>query len=66
MARSVEDVLARRVRLLFLDARAAIEASHFVAKIMADELKENETWIEEQIEKFKKVAESYVIDYYYE
>jgi len=33
---------------------------------MADELNKNEVWIEEQIEKFKKVAESYVIDHYYE
>lgn len=66
MARSVEDVLARRIRLLFLDAKTAIEASPFVAKIMANEFNRNEAWIEEQIEKFKKVAESYVIDHYYE
>jgi glycerol-3-phosphate dehydrogenase len=66
MARSVEDVLARRTRLLFLDARSALEASPFVAKIMADELKKDKTWIEEQEAMFKEVAESYVIDYYYE
>ena len=35
MAQSVEDVLARRVRLLFLDARAAIEIAPRVAAIMA-------------------------------
>ncbi len=66
MARSVEDVLARRTRLLFLDARAAIVSSAFVAKIMADELKRDKNWIEEQDAKFKKVAISYVIDHYYE
>ena len=66
MARSVEDVLARRTRLLFLDAKSAIEASPFVAKIMADELKKDKTWIEEQEAKFKIVADSYVIDHYYE
>ena len=66
MARSVEDVLARRVRLLFLDAKAAIEASSFVAKIMAEELNKNDHWIEEQNKKFNKVASKYVIDHYYE
>jgi len=66
MARSVEDVLARRTRLLFLDAKSAIEASPFVAKIMADELKKDKTWIQEQETMLKKVAESYLIDHYYE
>jgi len=66
MARSVEDVLARRVRLLFLDVKVAIESSLFVAKAMAKELNKDEAWIEEQVEKFKKVADKYVIDYYYE
>lgn len=37
-ARSVEDVLARRNRLLFLDARAAADAAPAVAKVMAHEL----------------------------
>ena len=65
MAMNVEDVLARRTRLLFLDAKAAIEASPFVAKIMADELKKDDVWIDEQVEKFKKVAITYTIDHYY-
>lgn len=37
-ARDVEDVLARRSRLLFLDARAAVDAAEPVAEILADEL----------------------------
>lgn len=37
-ARSVEDVLARRSRLLFLDARAAASAAAPVAAILAEEL----------------------------
>ena len=64
MARTVEDVLARRIRLLFLDAKAAIEASPFVAKIMADELKYDKDWIDGQEINFKKVAMTYTIDYY--
>lgn len=38
LARSVEDVLARRCRLLFLDARAAARVAGDVAAVLADEL----------------------------
>jgi glycerol-3-phosphate dehydrogenase len=38
MARSVEDVLARRARLLFLDAAAAEAQADAVAAILAEEL----------------------------
>jgi glycerol-3-phosphate dehydrogenase len=38
MALTVEDVLARRTRALFLDARASIEAAEEVASLMAPEL----------------------------
>ena len=38
MARSVEDVLARRCRLLFLDAAAAALVAEPVARLMAEEL----------------------------
>ncbi len=40
MARSVEDVLARRCRLLFLDAHAAAEQADAVAALLAQELPE--------------------------
>ena len=38
MARSVEDVLARRTRALFLNARAALRMAPRVATILAEEL----------------------------
>jgi glycerol-3-phosphate dehydrogenase len=38
LARTVEDVLARRSRWLFLDAAAAAEAAEPVAAILAEEL----------------------------
>src|SRR5947207_9966013 len=38
MARTVEDVLARRTRALFLNARAAMEIASAVAELMAPEL----------------------------
>ncbi|MDO9634299.1 MAG: glycerol-3-phosphate dehydrogenase/oxidase [Paludibacter sp.] len=60
MARTVEDVLSRRVRLLIVDARAAIEAAPVVAQIMADELGYNQVWIDGQIEAFNKIAQKYL------
>ncbi len=61
MATTVEDVLARRVRLLFLDARAAIDCSHTVAQLLADELGYDEIWIQNQMDDFKKVANGFLL-----
>ena len=61
MAHSVEDVLARRVRLLFLDARAAIEIAPRVAEIMAKELDQTNEWIEQQVKDFTDLANGYLI-----
>ena len=61
MARTVEDVLARRIRVLFLDADAAIKMSPVVASLMADELGFNADWITEQIIAFKELAEKYLL-----
>ena len=64
MARNVEDVLARRLRILFLDARAAIDSVETVANIMASELKKDQTWETEQIKKFTNMAQHYLTDEY--
>ena len=61
MAQTVEDVLARRLRVLFLDARAAIEMAPAVARIMAGELNLPESWQQEQIETFTKLANNYLL-----
>ncbi len=61
MARSIEDVLARRVRALFLDARASIEMAPEVAKIIADELNYDKKWIANQIEEYTALAKSYLL-----
>lgn len=61
MARTVEDVLARRVRLLFLDARAAIESSDKVAELLATELGHDENWIQNQLKDFKNVANGFLL-----
>jgi glycerol-3-phosphate dehydrogenase len=60
MARSVEDVLARRTRALFLDARAAINAAPGVAACLAAELGRDEAWQAAQVAAFRKMAAGYV------
>ncbi|MBT8269137.1 MAG: glycerol-3-phosphate dehydrogenase/oxidase [Bacteroidia bacterium] len=62
MARTVEDVLARRIRLLFLDARAASEAAVTVAGILAAELGKNEDWKQRQVEEFSALANQYILN----
>ncbi|MCI0332188.1 MAG: glycerol-3-phosphate dehydrogenase/oxidase [Planctomycetes bacterium] len=59
MARTVEDVLARRTRALFLDAEAAVAAAPRVAELLAAELRRDATWQADQLEKFRLVAEAY-------
>jgi glycerol-3-phosphate dehydrogenase len=54
-ARTVEDVLARRSRLLFLDARAAAEAATAVAAVLADELGHSV-----EIDEFLALAQRYL------
>ena len=61
MALTVEDILARRIRLLFLDAKAAIEAASRVATMIAKEMNKDEQWIKEQTASFKKLAKGYLI-----
>jgi glycerol-3-phosphate dehydrogenase len=61
MARTVEDVLARRTRALFLNAKAAMELTPQVAQIMALELGQDEMWAREQIEAFHALAKQYLV-----
>ncbi|HEX2579958.1 MAG TPA: glycerol-3-phosphate dehydrogenase/oxidase [Rhabdochlamydiaceae bacterium] len=60
MARSVEDILARRTRILFLDARAAIIAAPLVARLIAKELKKSPAWQAKQVREFTRVAKNYL------
>jgi len=62
MARKVEDVLARRSRALLLDAKASREVSSRVAKIMAEELKKDESWINRETTEYKDLADKYIIN----
>jgi glycerol-3-phosphate dehydrogenase len=60
MARTVEDILARRTRALFLDARAAIEAAPAVADLLANELGRNNTWRDRDLQQFIELANGYI------
>ncbi len=60
MARTVEDVLARRFRILFLDARVSVEMAPEVATIMARELQKDERWVAHQIESYDALASRYL------
>jgi glycerol-3-phosphate dehydrogenase len=61
MARSIEDVLARRTRMLFLDAAAAIEAAPRVAALMAHEFGRDDQWVQSQVAAFQSVARGYIL-----
>ena len=60
MARTVEDVLARRTRALFLDARAAIEAAPTVADLLARELGRSDDWKLNDLANFQETAKGYL------
>ncbi len=62
MARTIEDILARRTRALFLDARAAVRMAGETARLLAVELGKNEEWQQEQVQAFEKVARNYILE----
>ncbi|WP_431357446.1 glycerol-3-phosphate dehydrogenase/oxidase [Hymenobacter lucidus] len=61
MARTVEDVLARRVRVLFVDAAAALRMAPAVAELLARELGKDAAWEQQQVAAFTEVARGYVL-----
>lgn len=60
LARSVEDILARRHRALFIDARSAQDSAPAVAAILAEELGLDDTQVREQTEAFRQLAEGFL------
>jgi glycerol-3-phosphate dehydrogenase len=61
LARTVEDVLARRTRVLFLDAQAAIDAAPAAAQALAKELGRPPQWAEAQVSEFRTLAAGYLV-----
>lgn len=62
MTRTIDDFLARRTRLLFLDAKASIEIAPKVAEIMKNELKFDQEWVNNQINSYLLLARNYIIE----
>ncbi len=60
MARRVDDVLARRTRALFLDARASVALARQVAQAMARALGRDAAWVEGQVREFESLARAYL------
>lgn len=61
MAMQVEDILARRSRILLLNARDALTMAPKLAEWMAVEMKQDENWKAEQLSSFTEVAQRYLI-----
>lgn len=59
MAQTIEDVLARRTRALFLDARAAVESAAFVGELLQGELQQSVDWKIQQVQRFSELAVGY-------
>lgn len=60
MAVRLDDVLARRTRALFLNARAASAAAPAVAETMARELGHGRDWVEREVRSFRALARGYL------
>jgi len=61
MARTVEDVLARRTRALLLDARASMEAAPRVAELLAAELGRDAGWRDLEVRRYRTLAQGYLV-----
>ncbi len=61
MAMTIEDILARRIRLLFLDAGAAMEAAPVVAALFREYVGKNVEWERGQLQTFADLAKGYLL-----
>lgn len=61
MARTVEDVLSRRTRSLFLDAAESVRLAPVVANLMAEALDKDQEWVNQQVEEFTQLAQQYIL-----
>jgi len=60
MARTVDDVLSRRTRMLLRDAQASVQMAPTVAALLAGELGRSPSWQHEQVERFNAIADEYI------
>ncbi|HEY9645429.1 MAG TPA: glycerol-3-phosphate dehydrogenase C-terminal domain-containing protein, partial [Chroococcidiopsis sp.] len=59
LARTVEDLLARRTRALLLDAAASLEAAPRVAALLSEELGYDAAWQQQQLADYGALARGY-------
>ena len=60
MARTIEDVLARRTRMLFLNAAATMQIAEQVVSVIASELDRDTAWCEQELKRFAIIAKGYL------
>jgi glycerol-3-phosphate dehydrogenase len=60
MPLSIEDILARRTRSLFLNARASADIASEVAELMANEFGYDQKWKEGELESYGKLVKNYI------
>jgi glycerol-3-phosphate dehydrogenase len=60
MARTLTDVLSRRLRALVLDTRVALDMAARTAAVMAEELGKDQEWETRQVARFQKLAKGYL------
>jgi glycerol-3-phosphate dehydrogenase len=61
MARTVDDVLARRTRALYLDAKAALAIAPAAARLLAVALGRDEAWQQRQLDEFADIASRFIV-----
>ncbi|MHB1177297.1 MAG: glycerol-3-phosphate dehydrogenase/oxidase [Daejeonella sp.] len=62
MAFTIEDVLARRLRILFVDVKVAVAVCQVVAELMATEMLKSDQCADEQVRIFKLIASQYILE----
>ena len=61
MARTLDDVLARRVRLQYIDAREALRVAPRVVRVMASEMQRDKAWIDRQLRDYGEILKNFTI-----
>ena len=61
MAMTTEDILARRTRILFLDAHVAIELAPMVSRLLAREMGKDAQWEQDSLNDFLILASQYIV-----
>jgi glycerol-3-phosphate dehydrogenase len=62
MARTVDDILSRRLRITFLDTKLAVSVAPVVATILARELGRDAQWQRQQVEEFTALAQGFLVE----